>query len=73
MAQDIERVGVVTGGGALGEVDGYGIGNAVARLLGRSGVAIAVAFAPPAVGLTACLLIAALATLLARGAGAYRF
>ena len=35
-------------------------------------VAIAVAFAPPAVGLTACLLIAALATLLARGAGAYR-
>lgn len=42
MAQDIERVGVVTGGGALGDDDGYGIGNAVARLLGRSGVAIAV-------------------------------
>lgn len=52
--------------------DGFAPSAAVAAGTACIGVAIAVAFAPPAVGLTACLLIAALATLAARRAGAYR-
>ena len=37
-----QRVAVVTGGGALGDRQGYGIGNAIARRLSQDGISIAV-------------------------------